>query len=174
MKEQSAAGILETTIEKVKNLVNVSTIIGEPMNIDGGITIIPVSKVTYGFASGGSDFPSKTNKEIFGGGGGAGVTITPVAFLVISDGEVTIKHITAFDNAAERVVNLVPEMFDKVTSVVNKAKKEKEKEKQLLMMPRSMFPQFPQRMFLPRTNKRFSNFIIINLPPAYFKNMAGG
>ena len=127
MKEQSAAGILETTIEKVKNLVNVSTIIGEPMNIDCGITIIPVSKVTYGFASGGSDFPSKTNKEIFGGGGGAGVTITPVAFLVISDGEVTIKHITAFDNAAERVVNLVPEMFDKVTSVVNKAKKEKEK-----------------------------------------------
>ena len=122
MKEQSAAGILETTIEKVKNLVNVSTIIGEPMNIDGGITIIPVSKGTYGFASGGSDFPSKTNKEIFGG-----VTITPVAFLVISDGEVTIKHITAFDNAAERVVNLVPEMFDKVTSVVNKAKKEKEK-----------------------------------------------
>ena len=71
MKEQSAAGILETTIEKVKNLVNVSTIIGDPMTVDGGITIIPVSKVTYGFASGGSDFPSKSNKEIFGGGGGA-------------------------------------------------------------------------------------------------------
>ena len=112
-------------IEKVKNLVNVSTIIGDPMTVDGGITIIPVSKVTYGFASGGSDFPSKSNKEIFGGGGGAGVTITPVAFLVVSDGEVTLKHITAYDNAAERVVNLVPEMFDKVTSVVNKAKKEK-------------------------------------------------
>lgn len=126
MKEQSAAGILETTIEKVKNLVSVSTIIGDPMQLEG-MTIIPVSKVTYGFASGGSDFPSKSNQEIFGGGGGAGVTITPVAFLVIADGEVTIKHITAFDNAAERVVNLVPEMFDKVTSVVNKAKKEKEK-----------------------------------------------
>lgn len=125
MKEQSAAGILETTIEKVKNLVNVSTIIGEPMKVDDSLTIIPVSKVTYGFASGGSDFPSKSNKEIFGGGGGAGVTITPVAFLVINDGEVTLKHITAYDNAAERVVNLVPEMFDKVTSVVNKAKKEK-------------------------------------------------
>lgn len=125
MKEQSAAGILEATIEKVKNLVNVSTIIGEPMKLEGDITIIPVSKVTYGFASGGSDFPSKTNKEIFGGGGGAGVTITPVAFLVISDGEVTLKHITAYDNAAERVVNLVPEMFDKVNSVINKSKKEK-------------------------------------------------
>ena len=124
MKEQSAAGILEATIEKVKNLVSVSTIIGDPMQIEG-MTIIPVSKVTYGFASGGSDFPSKSNQEIFGGGGGAGVTITPVAFLVISDGEVTLKHITAFDNAAERVVNLVPEMFDKVTYVVNKAKKEK-------------------------------------------------
>ncbi|MGN1348392.1 MAG: GerW family sporulation protein, partial [Acutalibacteraceae bacterium] len=89
--------------------------------------IIPVSKVTYGFASGGSDFPSKNNTELFGGGGGAGVTITPVAFLVISDGEVTLKHITAYDNAAERVVNLVPEMFDKVTSLVNKVKKENEK-----------------------------------------------
>ena len=63
MKEQSAAGILETTIEKVKNLVNVSTIIGEPMNIDGGITIIPVSKVTYGFASGGSDSPPRQIKR---------------------------------------------------------------------------------------------------------------
>ncbi len=90
------------------------------------MTIIPVSKVTYGFASGGSDFPSKTNAQLFGGGGGAGVTITPVAFLIVSDGEVTLKHITAYDNAAERVVNLVPEMFDKVTSVVNKAMKKKE------------------------------------------------
>lgn len=125
MKEQSAAGILGTTIEKIRDLVDVSTIVGEPIYTEGGITIIPISKVTYGFASGGSDFPSKTNAQIFGGGGGAGVTITPVAFLIVNDGEVTLKHITAYDNAAERVVNLVPEMFDKVTSVVNKAKKEK-------------------------------------------------
>ena len=71
--------------------------------------------------------PPRQIKRFSAGGRRSGVTITPVAFLVISDGEVTIKHITAFDNAAERVVNLVPEMFDKVTSVVNKAKKEKEK-----------------------------------------------
>ena len=127
MKDKSsAAGILESTIEKVKDLVNVSTIIGEPMKVDGGVTIIPVSKVTYGFASGGADFPSKGTKELFGGGGGAGVTITPVAFLVINGGEVTLKHITAYDNAAERVVNLVPEMFDKVTGLMNKAKKDVE------------------------------------------------
>ena len=126
MKEQSASGILGTTIEKIRDLVDVSTIIGDPMYLEGGMTIIPVSKVTYGFASGGSDFPSKTNAQLFGGGGGAGVTITPVAFLIVSDGEGTLKHITAYDNAAERVVNLVPEMFDKVTSVVNKTIKKKE------------------------------------------------
>ena len=126
MKEQSASGILGTTIEKIRDLVDVSTIIGDSMYLEGGMTIIPVSKVTYGFASGGSDFPSKTNAQLFGGGGGAGVTITPVAFLIVSDGEVTLKHITAYDNAAERVVNLVPEMFDKVTSVVNKTIKKKE------------------------------------------------
>ena len=126
MKEQSASGILGTTIEKIRDLVDVSTIIGDPMYLEGGMTIIPVSKATYGFASGGSDFPSKTNAQLFGGGGGAGVTITPVAFLIVSDGEVTLKHITAYDNAAERVVNLVPEMFDKVTSVVNKTIKKKE------------------------------------------------
>ena len=126
MKEQSSSGILGTTIEKIRDLVDVSTIIGDPMYLEGGMTIIPVSKVTYGFASGGSDFPSKTNAQLFGGGGGAGVTITPVAFLIVSDGEVTLKHITAYDNAAERVVNLVPEMFDKVTSVVNKTIKKKE------------------------------------------------
>lgn len=127
MKDKSsAAGILESTIEKVKDLVNVSTIIGEPIKVDGSVTIIPVSKVTYGFASGGSDFPSKSNQDIFGGGGGAGVTITPVAFLVIdSYGNVNIKHITAFDNAAERVVSLVPEMFDKVSTAINKTKMDK-------------------------------------------------
>ena len=127
MKEKSsAAGILESTIEKVKDLVNVSTIIGEPMKVEGGVTIIPVSKVTYGFASGGSDFPSKSNQDIFGGGGGAGVTILPVAFLVIDAyGNVDVKHITAFDNAAERIVGLVPEMFDKVSNAVNKAKMDK-------------------------------------------------
>ena len=165
MKEQSAAGILETTIEKVKNLVNVSTIIGEPMNIDGGITIIPVSKVTYGFASGGSDFPSKTNKEIFGGGGGAGVTIIPTERLQLS----ISLHLTMLP---KELLTLFPKCSIRLLPLL--IRQRRKRKKQLLMMPRSMFPQFPQRTFLPRTNKRFSNFIIINLPPAYFKNMAGG
>ena len=126
MKEQSASGILQTTIEKVRQLVDTKTIIGEPINLEGGLTIIPVSKVTYGFASGGSDFPSKSNKELFGGGGGAGITINPVAFLIVNNGEVSLKHITANDNAAERLIGLVPDMFDKVTGLVDKVKKNTE------------------------------------------------
>ncbi len=122
--EKSANGILRTTIEKVRDLVDVSTIIGEPINLPDGLTIIPVSKVTYGFASGGSDFPSKNNVELFGGAGGAGITINPVAFLVIKDGDVTIKHIVSNDNAVERAVSLVPEMFDKVTKLTSKKKEE--------------------------------------------------
>jgi sporulation protein YtfJ len=125
MKEQSASGLLGTAIEKIRDLVDVSTIIGDPISVGDGISIIPVSKVTYGFASGGSDFPSKNNTELFGGGGGAGITINPVAFLIINNGEVTIKHITSSDNSAERIIGMVPEVIDKVTSVINKFVKEK-------------------------------------------------
>lgn len=125
MKEQSASGLLGTAIEKIRDLVDVSTIIGEPIPVGEGVSIIPVSKVTYGFASGGSDFPSKANAELFGGGGGAGITINPVAFLVINNGEVTIKHIVSGDNSAERIVGMVPEVVDKVTSIIGKFAKEK-------------------------------------------------
>ena len=124
--EKSANGILKTTIEKVRDLVDVSTIIGESINLPDGLTIIPISKVTYGFASGGSDFPSKNNVELFGGAGGAGITINPVAFLVIKDGEVSIRHIVSNDNAAERAVTMIPEMFDKVVNLADKIKKDKD------------------------------------------------
>jgi len=123
MKEQSASGILGTTIDKLRNLVDVSTIIGDPIEA-GGVTIIPVSKVTYGFASGGSDFPSKTNAEIFGGGAGAGITISPIAFIVIREGDVTIKHIAASEGGqAERIIGMVPDVIDKVSTVINKMTK---------------------------------------------------
>lgn len=130
MKEQSAANILATTIEKVRQLVDVSTIIGEPITLSDEIKVIPVSKVTYGFASGGSDFPSKSNAQLFGGGGGAGVTINPVAFLILKNGEVTLKHITSNDNAAERIVNMVPDVIDKVTDTVEKLKSKKDDEQE--------------------------------------------
>ncbi len=119
MKEQSASGLMATTIEKIRNLVDVSTVIGEPIQAGQGISIIPVSKVTYGFASGGSDLPSKTNAELFGGGGGAGITVTPICFLVINNGEVSIKHISTEEGSVERIVGMVPDVVDKVSGVVN-------------------------------------------------------
>ena len=122
MKEQSASGILGTSIEKIKDLVDVSTIIGEPIRISDSIQIIPVSKVTYGFASGGTDFPSKNNQELFGGGGGAGITISPVAFLVVNNGNVTVKYINAAEGSVERVIGMVPDLVDKATDVINQLK----------------------------------------------------
>lgn len=128
MKDQSASGILGTAIDKIRDLVDVSTIVGEPVFSGDGITIIPVSKVTYGFASGGSDFPSKSNVELFGGGGGAGITITPVAFVVINNGNVTIKSVPSGDNPAEKIVSIVPEVVDTVSGLLNKNKDAKASE----------------------------------------------
>ena len=126
MKEQSAAGILGTTIEKIKDMVDSKTIIGDPIDAGEGIKVIPVSKVTYGFASGGSDFPTKTSKELFGGGGGAAVTLTPVAFLIINNGSVSVKYITEGPDASgERVVGMIPDLIDKLSEVVDKLKSKK-------------------------------------------------
>ncbi len=122
MKEQSASGILGTSIEKIKDLVDVSTIIGDPIKISETLQIIPVSKVTYGFASGGTDFPSKSNQELFGGGGGAGITISPVAFLVVNNGSVSVKYINAAEGSVERVIGMVPDLVDKATDVISQLK----------------------------------------------------
>ena len=130
MKEQSASGILGTTIEKIRDLVDVSTIIGDPMYLEGGMTIIPVSKVTYGFASGGSDFPSKTNAQLFGGGGGAGVTITPVAFLVIRGENVRMLPVAApASTSVDRLIALLPDRLEKGEAYFAEKKAAKEAEK---------------------------------------------
>ncbi|MBP3938740.1 MAG: sporulation protein YtfJ [Clostridia bacterium] len=126
MKEQSASGILATAIDRIKEMVDCQTIVGDAIDAGEGIRIIPISKVTYGFASGGTDFPTKSSKELFGGGGGAGVTISPVAFLVIKDGEVSVKYISEGpENQAERIISMVPDVVNKVTDVVSKFKTDK-------------------------------------------------
>ena len=125
MKDQSASGILATAIDKIKDMVDCQTIIGDPIDAGDGIKVIPISKVTYGFASGGSDFPTKTSKELFGGGGGAGVTIQPVAFLVINKGEVSVKYICeGSESSAERIIGMVPDVVNKVGDIINKFSKD--------------------------------------------------
>lgn len=125
MKDQSASGILATAIDKIKDMVDCQTIIGDPIDAGDEIKVIPISKVTYGFASGGSDFPTKTSKELFGGGGGAGVTIQPVAFLVINKGEVSVKYICeGSESSAERIIGMVPDVVNKVGDIINKFSKD--------------------------------------------------
>ena len=88
MAEHPIQGLMNVTMEKIHQMVDSNTIIGKPITTEDGITILPVSKVSFGFASGGTDFNGKNaaNKDLFGGGSGAGVNIQPVAFLVIKDG----------------------------------------------------------------------------------------
>ena len=132
MKNQSVSGMMGTTIEKIKDLVDTSTVIGEPIKVSDKVTVIPISSVKYGFASGGSDFPSKSNQDLFGGAGGAGITVTPVSFLVVNDDIVTVKNI-GFDaeGPIEKALNMVPDILNSVNSIANKFLKDKDVEKQV-------------------------------------------
>lgn len=126
MSDCSINNMVDTTMEKIKQLVDVNTIIGESIKLDNGAVIIPVSKVSYGFASGGSEFSAKKeNKDnLFGGGSGAGVTISPIAFLTVNkDGNVKILHAEPVLSTAEKVIDMVPEVVDKLSAMVKKQDK---------------------------------------------------
>lgn len=125
MKETPVNKIMENTLEKMRQMVDTSTIIGEPM-VTGDVTLIPVSKVSYGFTSGGTDLPSKSNAELFGGGGGGGITISPVAFIVIEKGKCRMMQINNYTSSADRAVAMIPELVDKVTELLKKEKEDDE------------------------------------------------
>ncbi|MFA9380887.1 MAG: GerW family sporulation protein, partial [Acetanaerobacterium sp.] len=113
-----------------KEMVDGNTIIGDPITTPEGTVIIPVSKVHLGFASGGSDFSGKNSeKDRFGGGSGAGLTVDPVAFLILSGGNVRLIQLAEKNNTADRAINLVPEVMDKLTELAGyfAAKKDKDK-----------------------------------------------
>lgn len=117
MKETPVNKIMENTLEKMREMVDVSTIIGDPIKTDG-TTLIPVSKVSYGFTSGGTDLPSKQNAELFGGGGGGGITITPVAFIVIQNDKVRMMQINNYSSSADRAIAMIPELVDQISQLV--------------------------------------------------------
>ena len=126
MSEHPINSLMDTTMKKIKELIDSNTIIGDPITTPDGTTIIPVSKVTYGFASGGSDLPTKKdNRECFGGGSGAGVSIQPIGFLSIAKGNVRFIPIEKYDGAADRIVGMIPEAFDKISSFIKKDKPNK-------------------------------------------------
>ena len=126
MKETPVNKIMESTLEKMREMVDVSTIIGEPM-VTGDTTLIPVSKVSYGFTTGGTDLPSKQNKELFGGAGGGGISITPVAFIVIQNGKCRMMQINNYTSSADRAISMIPDLVDQISQLV-KAKDEVEQE----------------------------------------------
>ena len=109
-------GLMDTTLDKIKQMVDVNTVIGTPITTADGTTIIPV---TYGFASGGSEF---------GGGSGAGVTINPIAFIAVSNGEAKLLNIESFQDSQDRAVAMVPDLIDKIVGLFKKDKKENSKE----------------------------------------------
>lgn len=126
MKETPVNKIMENTLEKMRQMVDTSTIIGDPI-VTGDTTLVPVSKVSYGFTSGGTDLPSKSNAELFGGGGGGGITIQPVAFIVIEKGsKCRMMQINNYTSSADRAIAMIPELVDRVTELLKSEKAEEE------------------------------------------------
>ena len=114
--------MLENTIAKIREMVDVNSVIGTPITTPDGVTIIPVSRISVGVGGGGSDFVSKNpNKQEnpFGGGAGGGVKVTPVAFLIVKDGSVRILPVPAPANTtADRIVEQVPDVLDKLADFI--------------------------------------------------------
>ncbi len=117
--------LVTSAMEKIHEMGDANTIMGAPVKVDGGITIIPVSKVSYGFASGGSELPNKAEKDLFGGGSGGGITVTPLGFLVISNGEVQLLQMNLDVSTSSAIVNMVPDLFNKVSGLIKKDKNKK-------------------------------------------------
>ncbi|MBD9062173.1 MAG: sporulation protein YtfJ [Ruminococcaceae bacterium] len=128
----SIEGILGVSMEKIREMVDVNTIIGDAITSPDGTTIIPVSKVSFGFASGGSDLPTQA-AEKFAGGAGAGVTVKPVAFIVITrDGDVKLMELgSSKPSAIEGVIDAIPNVVEKIKGFIgDKKKKDEEPEEE--------------------------------------------
>lgn len=134
--KNSINDLMQTTMEKIREMVDVNTVVGDPIEA-GGVTILPISQVSVGFASGGSDLDLNTQKEksnnIFGGGGGASVKVKPVSFLVIKGDTVRLLPVAQpAAGPADRVVEMVPELIDRLTDYLDSRKKEKDRQSEVL------------------------------------------
>ena len=150
MAEHPIQGLMNVTMDKIRQMADSNTIIGKPIKTDDGTTILPVSRISFGFASAGTDFDGKNaaNKDLFGGGSGAGVNIQPVAFLVVKDGCVRTIQLSDGSNTIDRALTMLPELVDKVSALL---KKEEKKDaaasaEQYRLLPSRLTPcHLPQR-----------------------------
>ena len=123
---QKLPNMLESTIQKIREMLDVNTVVGTPITTPDGVTIIPVSKVSVGFGGGGSDFASKNAENPFGGGVGGGVKVSPVCFLVVKDGNVRMLSVpTPANSTTERIVEMLPDTLDKITAYLDSKKETK-------------------------------------------------
>ena len=123
--------LMSTTMQKIREMVDANTIVGQPISTPEGVTLIPVSKLSFGFASGGSDYVSKNHKpgetNTFGGGSGAGVKVAPVAFLIIKGDSVRVLPVDSNGvSSLDRAIDTVPEVLDKIIKFLENLKKDKE------------------------------------------------
>ena len=120
---QNLPNMLDSTIAKIREMVDSNSVVGEAITTPDGVTIIPISKISIGLGGGGSDFVSKNvnrQENPFGGGVGAGVKVTPVAFLIIKDGSVRMLPVAApASTTADRVVEMIPDTLDKIAAFVD-------------------------------------------------------
>lgn len=124
-KTNPVSELMDTTMTKIREMVDSNAIVGEPITTPDGVTLIPVSRVSFGFGSGGGTYGQTS--ERFGGGGGAGVKIDPVAFLLIKDGQTRMMPVTVPAVATvDRVLEMAPQLIDRVEGFVAKKKQEKE------------------------------------------------
>ena len=123
--------MLENTISKIREMVDVNSVIGDPITTPDGVTIIPISKVSVGYVGGGSEFVSKKNPNAqenpFGGGAGGGAKVTPIGFLIIKDGNVRMLPVATPPNTpTDRLVEMVPDVLDRVTDFIDSHTKKPE------------------------------------------------
>ncbi len=122
MSDSNIKSIMDSTMNNLHAMVDADTIVGSPITV-GDITLIPVSKVAFGLATGGSDFPSKNQQGLFGGGGGAGVTITPIAFMAITGSTVKMLPIYNEVTSIEKAIDMAPEIFEKAKELFKREDK---------------------------------------------------
>ena len=113
--------LTESSMKNLQTLIDSDSVIGKEVITPDGTVILPVSRVSFGFGTGGGDLPA-TQKELFGGGTGGGVSITPLAFLIVKNGDVKLLQVQSYSNTADRVVGMVPEVVDKVSGLINSKK----------------------------------------------------
>ena len=146
MSDHAVESMLDTTLEKIKHMVDANSVVAaQPITTPDGTTIIPISKISYGFGSGGSDMPAKDPaKALFGAGVGGGVTVTPVAFLSVCKGEVKMIQVEPFISSVDRVIEKMPDVMDKVGGFLDRKKEERaakrQRKKPRKKRPKTTFP----------------------------------